>query len=244
MRLILGALVFAAQCLSGAIILVNHTYTTAPNGTFRGSLATATPVNTVTGDVIAVGVMATGVLGTVTVSDSTSAGYASAYSHASGGSGQSWYWFYLPNITGTTGLTVTAHFSGGGATYVFVGLLEYSIGGASPLDLAGGYASGSGTALTSASFSTSAPNEVVIAFGSNTSFSSYSAGTIGGAAATMEITDGNLVGIEDLVVSNIQTGKTATMTASGSFTWFIGVVSFRVSGACPAWQGLTGVGCR
>lgn len=133
--------------------------------------------------------------------------------------------FYAKNITGNASNVVTAHFSAG-ATFRRIQVLQYS--GAditTPLDT-GNIGTGTGTALTTASFTTTASGVIVVGASCNNN-RTYSAGSGFTARVTSLGTD---TGTEDKVgtTAGAQTGP---FTISSSATWWEAAVGFKDASA-------------
>jgi hypothetical protein len=121
--------------------------------------------------------------------------------------------------------------------------LTYSGVAASALDQTAGSTNNTTTTQTSSSFTTTQAKEVIVDCGSGDSATSnWSAGTIGGTSATLRKIAGGAsgnfsIGCEDLTVTTIQTGITATIVAnaaSGSADMMSIVVTLKAALGGPA----------
>lgn len=133
--------------------------------------------------------------------------------------------WYAKSITGNGSNIVTANWAVG---HNFTSVMARQYSGcdtSAPADATGtGAINGAGAgSITSSSFTTTSANEVIVVFTSgNSTAQGYTVGTIGGVTATNLAGDnsaGSMMSAgEDLIVSSIQTGITASFNNSSSLT--------------------------
>lgn len=129
--------------------------------------------------------------------------------------------WYAKNVTGNASDVVTCNLNAatGGAgftNYVAIGVSQFSgLSTSGPLDANASGTSSSGNGVTSGGFTTTVANELLFAGCSQVNLSiTYTAGS----GYTIAYQDGSAMMMEYEIVSSIQTGATASFTASGSAT--------------------------
>ncbi len=139
-------------------------------------------------------------------------------------------WWVAKNVTGNAANAATANFSSTVA-YVAIHALEYSgVDTSSPVDVNPAAGAGSGATLTSASFTTTSANEVLLVGGNAASYITFTAG----GSYTIQTQDsatptGPISATEDLIVTSTQSSVTASMTQSGTGAWLIAVLSLKAA---------------
>jgi hypothetical protein len=87
--------------------------------------------------------------------------------------------------------------------------------------------------LTSHPFTTTSAKEVIISgLTVNTGSATFTAGLIGGVSATKEVTISDSAG-QDLIVSNVQTGITSTVSASAGTGGILLTATFKQAPSAP-----------
>lgn len=244
MRVIAALLAFLfglaiSHCAEAAITLV-HTDSATAGASATASITTGT-FNLATGSLIVVfAENSTSSTDSQTVTD-TAGNTFTPIQTASADSTHLIQVFYAKNTTANANDAVTCHFSPSAS---FLSCLELVYTGAdttAPLDTNfTGNSSTAGTTATSGTFTTTKPNEVLVAgavweSGSNV----FSAGT----GYTKEVTDTNAIGsAEDKIVSSIQTSVTATMTNTASAAWMIVGATFKDASQPSSSHSLTSTG--
>jgi hypothetical protein len=200
---------------------------TASGAVFNGTPVTtvsASAINATSGNLIAVFVTYYyGVHGdpaTTTITDTAGNTYTQVDTRDNGAS-QKIISFYAKNIVGNASNVVTATFSSN-TIYTDIFVLQYSgLDTASPLDAHTTGTASASTSVTSSSFTTSQADEVIVAG----AFDDTGGPLTAEAGYTKQVSVNN-GGVEDKIVSSIQTGVTASMTgASGN--WGMAVMTFK-----------------
>lgn len=188
------------------------------------TVACATTMNIAAGNVVAVFVRTPSGVTISSVADGTNTYSAQAScSQASVGVGR---WFVSGNTSSAASVTITATYS---ATTTFRGLWAVQYSGVSvttPIDISPVCnGASSGTTATSASFTTTHANEILLSGVSVGSVSeTYTAGsgyTLGSVAPDQDMQG------QYQFVSAIQTGATATMSFTASNPWVISQMTLR-----------------
>lgn len=145
--------------------------------------------------------------------------------------------WYAKNILGSLGVSSEIVTANWGQPHSFVSIMTLQYSGCdttAPLDISATGTAGSGTTVTSGVFTTSFPNEVIVAAASqNLVTQGLTAGLIGGTLSTMEVLDRpagtSVSGAEDLIVNTIRTGITASMSGNTAVTWEMVVATFKAA---------------
>lgn len=157
-----------------------------------------------------------------------------SYVESASGSGQSCYFFYLPNTTGNAADVMTVTFT---SAITYVALCVWEVSGAdatAPFDVAGLGHSASATSITTGAFTTNYANEIILVmagwFSLNDSIS-FSAGYTLDSGAYPNFTNEEYCGAAHKIVSSIQTGVTVTATETNAAAGCsIAAVTFRAAG--------------
>lgn len=134
------------------------------------------------------------------------------------------YMFYAKNITGASIQVITVTLNG---SFAFRSLHVYQFSGAdttAPFDVEAVPSSGTGTVMTSNTFTTNCDNEQLVAFGPTT-------GNITNGTGYTVRSAQNYAAGEEKHVTSPQTGVTAVMTTDTSTTWHMHVMAFKDVGA-------------
>lgn len=189
----------------------------------------ATAKNMTTGNTVVVGCrFFAGTSSTVT----DTAGNTYTAAGATLTNGNSIRMFYSANITGNAANVVQCNFSVNG-TFTSISVVEYSGLSSTPLDV-NNTATGNSNAPTSGTWTTAQADEVIVGFTTYNGGVTLTAGNIGGTASNERTAVVANTKMEDLIVSSVQTSKTAAFAASGSSTWPMTTLSFKAASSTAA----------
>jgi hypothetical protein len=207
--------------------------------------ATTGTFNSTSGNTLVVGVRATlGSFGGAVVKNAAGVALtAIPGSVASGGSSDVSGLWYLPNITGQSGDSVTIS---GITSNPFLAICVWEIAGASqtsPLDTSASGESASSTTPTSGQFSTANANEIIIAFAGE-----YYGGAVwnpqnGYVPDSIAVGGGPTAAAQHWVVSSTQTNITTSMIAVNAAQTSIAVATFIAAASGGGGQGNQPLGC-
>ena len=189
-----------------------------------GTSLAAAALNATAGNLLAVWVRAGDSASTITASD-TAGNTFTPIAQCTGGPGGG-QWLYAKNITGNASNVVTANYS---VTEAFRAVMVLQFSGLSttaPLDVsATPCASGTSTTPTSASFTTTTANEVILSGVTAGALSmTFTQGT--GYTLGSTLTDGDAI-VQFKIVSATQTGVTAAFTMNSSQSWLTDVITLK-----------------
>lgn len=201
-----------------AISLANKVDNENVTGGSVSTLACAA-TNMTTGNLVVVGVRSRS--NNPTVSDTAGNTYTQIANQSSMGATDFMTMFYSANITGHASNVVTANF---GASQSYVAVLVHEYSGVNTLDQKVKQdASGTSTSVTSPTFTTTVADEVIVAMCSvdqiNRTFTA-------GATYTLQNVAGGMAADENLIVSSIQTDKTASISQDINSLWELSVATF------------------
>lgn len=217
MKITIGFLL-ASWCFAATPTLVNSG-ANSPSGTNTATVATGA-ISVTAGNLLVACVSAPPGGGTMSVTDTAGNTFTGMTIYHRGDSGQNNQIFYAKNVTGNASDILTAHVT---SATNFWSIVAAQIAGASTTAPADADSGGGGTSATpTTTYSTKAPNEIIIACAPGTGFNFSSVGT----GYTLVQYDGTIQAMEYKGVTAIQTNATATFTIGGSVPWVISAASF------------------
>ncbi len=209
-----------------AIALVNTAFGTNQTASTFPSIATGAFAATAGNLIVAVARVGNAADLPSLLTDTAGNTYVRAISQLNSGTPATLSIWYAKNILGNGSNVVTAKFP---QNEPFSGIITLQYSGADkvvPLDITTG-----ANAAVTGSFSTRAGNEVIVCGASaNSVTQTLTAGLIGGSGSTLERADGaaaaEMMGVEDLLVTAVQSSITAAMTGLGA-TPIMALATFR-----------------
>lgn len=209
-----------------AIAYVNSPTSFADDGNAYTSQVTGS-FNVSAGNLVVVGVWwVDGGVAVTSITDTAGNTYsATAAKTQNAGTGRSSQLWYAKNTTANAANIITVNL--GSARRLAIVAAQYSgLDTTAPIDAAVGGQddAGASSTLTSASFTTTQADELIVQFGNG----SGTTVTVG-SGYTSRATSGQRT-LGDKIVSAIQTGVTSSMTMGGADYWSINAASFKMAG--------------